>query len=116
MEDVLGLSKLSVHDSGVRPMTDAFDVNQAEWTYSATPAAILYTTSLLLPGKSEAKLNAIAHCTHAANWFRRCSLPCRLLQVGEIIFPILAWTAALARFEFDTAQLDPPNLAGDGLG
>jgi phosphoesterase family protein len=46
IEDVLGLSKLSVPDSGVPPMTDAFDVDQAEWAYSATPATILYTTSL----------------------------------------------------------------------
>jgi hypothetical protein len=69
IEDVLGLSKLSVPDSGVPPMTDAFDVDQAEWAYSATPATILYTTSLPLPGKSAVKLSAIEQPTHDAAWW-----------------------------------------------
>ena len=51
IEEVLGVSKLSVHDSGVPPMTDAFDTNQATWTYSAFPAQILYTTTLPILNK-----------------------------------------------------------------
>lgn len=69
IEEVLGLSKLSVHDSGVLPMTDAFDTTQATWTYSATPAAILYTTSLPLPGKGLVNRAAIPKPTHDAAWW-----------------------------------------------
>ena len=70
IEEVLGISKLSVHDSGVPPMTEAFDTNQASWTYSAVPAAILYTTPLpLLPNRSVQDNAALPHPTHDAAWW-----------------------------------------------
>jgi hypothetical protein len=39
----------------------------------------------------------------------------RVLDLGEIFFPILTGTAAFARVQFDATQLHAPNLAGDGL-
>ncbi len=49
-------------------MTDAFDVRRSEWTYSASPAAILLTTSLPLatPAVNPATL---PHPTHDAAWW-----------------------------------------------
>jgi hypothetical protein len=36
IEDILGLEHLSLHDAGIRPMTDVFDVRQGpNWSYSA---------------------------------------------------------------------------------
>jgi hypothetical protein len=48
MEDVLGLEHLGVQDSGRQPMFDAFDVNQASWTFKATPSLVLFNTQLPL--------------------------------------------------------------------
>jgi DNA-binding beta-propeller fold protein YncE len=69
IEEVLDLSKLSVHDSGVPPMTDAFDTNQATWTYSAVPAPILYTTTLPILNKYVQNNAALPHPTHDAAWW-----------------------------------------------
>jgi DNA-binding beta-propeller fold protein YncE len=69
IEEVLGISKLSVHDSGVPPMTDAFDTNQATWTYSAFPAQILYTTTLPILNKYVQNKEALPHPTHDAAWW-----------------------------------------------
>ncbi|MBZ5663576.1 MAG: phosphoesterase [Acidobacteriia bacterium] len=69
IEEVLGISKLSVHDSGVPPMTDAFDTNHAAWTYSAVPAQILYTTTLPILNKYVQNREALPHPTHDASWW-----------------------------------------------
>ena len=69
IEEVLGISKLSVHDSGVPPMTDAFDTNQESWTYSAIPAQILYTTTLPILNKYVQNNAALPHPTHDAAWW-----------------------------------------------
>src|SRR5215831_7491805 len=69
IEDVLGISKLSVHDAGVPPMTDAFDTTQATWTYSAFPAQILFTTQLPLLNKAKVNLSFLPHPTHDAAWW-----------------------------------------------
>lgn len=69
IEEVLGLSHLGVHDSGVPPMTDAFDTKQSSWTFSASPALVLYNTQLPLPGKSKVNLSTIPKPTHNAAWW-----------------------------------------------
>jgi YVTN family beta-propeller protein len=69
IEEVLGLNQLSVHDSGVPPMTDAFDTDQATWTYSAVPARILYTTTLPILNKYVQNRDTLPHPTHHAAWW-----------------------------------------------
>ncbi len=69
IEGVLGLPQLSVHDAGVPPMTDAFNISQASWTYSATPSSYLYGTSLPILNKYVQNPNAIPHPTHDAAWW-----------------------------------------------
>jgi len=49
MTRILGLPPAHLTDAVAQPMADAFDISQASWTYSATPAPILYNTSLPLP-------------------------------------------------------------------
>ncbi|HXW92217.1 MAG TPA: alkaline phosphatase family protein [Terriglobales bacterium] len=72
IEEVLGVSQLSVHDSGVAPMTKAFDVTMdctaTCWTYSATPSEFLYTTELPIT-KPVANLANLPHPTHDAAWW-----------------------------------------------
>jgi DNA-binding beta-propeller fold protein YncE len=81
IEDVLGVSHLGVHDSGVAPMAHAFDIHQncdrgengrsPCWTYSATPAQILYTTSLPLPSTGAVATANLPHPTHTAAWWEQ---------------------------------------------
>ena len=69
IEQVLGLPPLNVHDAGVPPMTDAFNIAQAGWTYSAIPSNYLYGTSLPILNKYVQNPDAIPHPTHAAAWW-----------------------------------------------
>ena len=77
--DVLGTKNLGVHDAGVAPMTDAFDMTMdcspkqsggsSCWTYSAFPAQILFTTSLPLQSQNAVHPANLPHPTHNAAWW-----------------------------------------------
>jgi len=69
IEDVLGLQKLGVHDAGLPPMADAFDVSQSHWTFQATPAAVLFNTTLPIDPPPSLNLASIPKPTHAADWW-----------------------------------------------
>jgi DNA-binding beta-propeller fold protein YncE len=69
IEEVLGVEHLNLHDSGVPPMTAAFNTAQASWNYEAVPAAILYTTSLPILNKYVQNANGLPHPTHDAAWW-----------------------------------------------
>lgn len=69
IEEVLGLNKLSVHDSGVPPMTDAFDTTQASWTYSAVPAQVLFNTTLPILNKYVVNRDNSPQTKHDAAWW-----------------------------------------------
>lgn len=79
IEDVLGISHLSVHDAGVPPMADAFDVHQncspkegggaSCWTYTAIPAQVLYNSTLPLPGAAAINHATLPTTTHDAAWW-----------------------------------------------
>ena len=66
MEEILGISSLSLSDASAKPMTDAFDTNQKSWTYRAVPSTLLYNTQLPLPPRPEAKVPQPTH--DAAYW------------------------------------------------
>jgi hypothetical protein len=40
---------MNLNDALARPMTDIFNMQPSPWSFTATPAAILYNTSLPLP-------------------------------------------------------------------
>jgi DNA-binding beta-propeller fold protein YncE len=50
MEEVMGLPPLNLNDALATPMYDIFNLTPSDWSFTATPAAILYCTSLPLPG------------------------------------------------------------------
>lgn len=78
IEEVLGLHQLSIHDAGVAPMTDAFDVHQhcgqkdgggsTCWTYTATPSSYLALTTLPIPALASVDKSSL-HTTHDAAWW-----------------------------------------------
>jgi hypothetical protein len=59
---------LGVHDAGSPPTADAFDIQKSKWTFSASPALVLYNTTLPLPPNS-AKASDIPKPTHDAAWW-----------------------------------------------
>jgi hypothetical protein len=69
IEDVLGLEKLGVHDAGLPPMADAFDISQSQWTFTATPAPVLFNSTLPLDPPATLHLASIPEPTHDAAWW-----------------------------------------------
>ncbi len=49
MEEVLGLPPMNLNDALATPMSDIFNTTPAGWSFTATPAAILYCTKLPFP-------------------------------------------------------------------
>jgi hypothetical protein len=49
MEEVLGLPPMNLNDALATPMSDIFNTTPSAWSFTATPAAILYCTKLPLP-------------------------------------------------------------------
>lgn len=49
MEEVIGLPPMNLNDALATPMSDIFNTIPSPWSFTATPAAILYCTSLPLP-------------------------------------------------------------------
>jgi DNA-binding beta-propeller fold protein YncE len=50
MEEVMGLPPMNLNDALATPMSDIFNTTPSAWSFTATPSAILYCTSLPLPG------------------------------------------------------------------
>ncbi|MFI5102238.1 MAG: bifunctional YncE family protein/alkaline phosphatase family protein [Terriglobales bacterium] len=69
IEEVLGLPPLGVHDAGVPPMTNAFNIAQAGWTYSAIPSSFLYNTTLPILNKYVINSDNLPKPTHDAAWW-----------------------------------------------
>src|ERR1019366_6394633 len=49
IEEVLGLPPMNLNDALARPMAHIFNMTPSPWSFTATPSAILYNTSLPLP-------------------------------------------------------------------
>jgi YVTN family beta-propeller protein len=69
IEDVLGLEHLNLHDRGVRPMTEVFDLKQARWSFVAKPSDILRGTALPLPQAPAGASVQDVQPTHDAAWW-----------------------------------------------
>jgi DNA-binding beta-propeller fold protein YncE len=71
IEDVLGIEHMNLHDAGVHPMADVFDLHARSWTFSAAPSDILRTsTTLPLPPKSKTAGRVLPlKPTHSGAWW-----------------------------------------------
>ena len=49
IEEVLGLPPMNLNDALAKPMADIFNMQPSPWSFTATPSALLYNTSLPLP-------------------------------------------------------------------
>ena len=68
IEDVLGIEHLSLFDATQRPMTEVFSLSKTGWTFSASPSAYLYATTLPLPTR-HADARPVPISTHPASWW-----------------------------------------------
>jgi hypothetical protein len=68
IEDVLGLKPMGLNDGLALPMAEAFDLNQADWSFDAKPAKVLKTTQLPIPTDSAAQDMMPCRLRSAAWW------------------------------------------------
>jgi hypothetical protein len=69
IEDILGLEQMNLHDRGVRPMSDLFDLRQASWSFVARPSDILRGTALPLPPVPAGATAQPLQPAHDAAWW-----------------------------------------------
>jgi DNA-binding beta-propeller fold protein YncE len=71
IEDILDLGQLSLHDGGVRPMTDVFSINEGpDWTFKAIPSQLLLATQLPIPAQLARRDSPpIPRPLHDAGWW-----------------------------------------------
>ncbi len=70
IEEVLGLTPMNAHDEVAHPMADVFDLSRSNWTFSAKPSPLLWTTSLPLPASAvEDQANTRPMPLHDALWW-----------------------------------------------
>ncbi len=67
MEEVLGLPPMNLNDALANPMSDIFNPTPKTWSFTATPASILYCTNLPLPQPAQPCQNP----TPDANYWAR---------------------------------------------
>jgi YVTN family beta-propeller protein len=71
IEDILDLGHLSVHDAGVRPMTDVFAINAGpDWSFKAAPSQLLLATQLPIPPQQARRdSQLVPRPLHDADWW-----------------------------------------------
>lgn len=70
IEAVLGLSPMGLNDALAEPMSDVFDMRQADWRFEAQVPAVLRTTTLPLPPAPLAAATATCPTRSSAYWTR----------------------------------------------
>jgi DNA-binding beta-propeller fold protein YncE len=69
MEEVMGVPQLNLNDTLARPMADIFNTAPSTWSFTATPSAYLYNTSLPMPPKAAGL--RVPKSTHNAKYWAR---------------------------------------------
>jgi len=71
IEDILGTPHLNQNDANALPMTDAFDLDQKKWSFTAVPSALLAGTTLPIPASafSASALSHPAKPLHDSVWW-----------------------------------------------
>jgi DNA-binding beta-propeller fold protein YncE len=68
IEEVLGIGPIGLNDALAAPMSDIFDVHQADWSYKAIVPNVLRSTQLPLPADDHAQIEYPKHS--AAYWVK----------------------------------------------
>jgi hypothetical protein len=68
IEEILGLKPLNLNDSVAVPMADVFDETLQDWTYNATPSALLANTTLPIPKNLFTRMKPMKPAHNAMYW------------------------------------------------
>jgi YVTN family beta-propeller protein len=116
IEDVLGIEHLNLHDAGVAPMTEVFDLHQAPWTFDAAPSDILRTsTALPLPPKPAGSAILPLYPTHGAAWWAKATAGYDFSKEDRIdaqAYNHVLWTGLMGERPYPASA--PILLAHDG--
>jgi YVTN family beta-propeller protein len=69
IEDVLGMGPMGLNDALAAPMADAFDLDRADWSFTAQVPAVLRTTQLPLPPATSAEAACPAPQPRSASYW-----------------------------------------------
>ena len=88
IEDVLGITPMSINDAYQRPMTAVFDLAQKSWSFTAVPSALLAETKLPLPAPAAAAPGHAALAPrHDAAWWSAKTAGYNWLEEDKIDTP-----------------------------
>ncbi len=71
IEEVLGLPPMNLNDALAKPMADVFTTKPTAWSFTAIPAASLYTTQLPLPPRPAGLV--VPRPLHDAAWWAKAA-------------------------------------------
>jgi DNA-binding beta-propeller fold protein YncE len=86
IEEVLGLPPLNLNDALAKPMADIFNTTPSNWSFTATPSAYLYNTSLPLPPKTAGLV--VPRLKHDAKYWARVTKGMDFSDADRIDFTV----------------------------
>jgi DNA-binding beta-propeller fold protein YncE len=86
IEEVLGLPPLNLNDALAQPMADIFNTTPSNWSFTATPSAYLYNTSLPLPPKTAGLV--VPKLKHDAKYWARVTREMDFSDADRIDFGV----------------------------
>ena len=104
MEEVLGLPPMNLNDALAAPMADVFNTAPANWSFTATPSAYLYNTSLPLPAKAAGLV--VPKSTHDAKYWARVTRGLDFSdadQVDPVLYNRILWKGMMASRPYPAA-------------
>jgi hypothetical protein len=86
MEEVLGLPPMNLNDALANPMADIFNTAPSNWSFTATPSAYLYNTSLPLPPQAAGLI--VPKSTHSAKYWAQVTKGMDFSDADRIDFAV----------------------------
>ena len=111
IEEVLGLPQMNLNDALARPMADIFNTTPSNWSFTATPSAYLYNTSLPLPPKTAGLV--VPKSTHNAKYWARVTKGMDFSdadRVDSAVYNRILWKGMMGNKPY------PAEAAGSKLG
>jgi len=104
MEEVMGVPPMNLNDALAAPMADVFNTTPATWSFTATPSAYLYNTSLPLPPKASGL--AVPKSTHDAKYWARVTRGMDFSdadRVDPVLYNRILWKGMMGRRPYPAA-------------
>ena len=103
IEEVLGLPQMNLNDALARPMSDIFNTTPNNWSFTATPSAYLYNTSLPLPAPAAGLI--VPKSTHSAQYWAQVTKGMDFTDADRIDFAVynrILWKGMMGNRTYPT--------------